>query len=572
MNRWHLLALVALGSVGMEVSAAEETRTPFGVGSCHVNGRSVEDYQRWVPQMVELGLKDQRSLMSGWGELERTPGEWHWENMDAQWSYLHERGIETGTLLLGNPAWNQKDPPGHLPVNFIDGWSEYVRQVVRHFRGRIRRYEVWNEPPNFTGPQQTAADYARLVVAAYDAAKAVDPDAQIGLTTKSAHLVYLRQAIEAGAADHFDWISLHPYEVLDGIVADIGMEPIYANLVPSVRRMLAEVNPGRKDVPVVFTELGVDAGRHGEAKQADALVKAYVIGMAQGLENLQWFEGRDGDSGPMGLLDGQGRPRAAYHAYGRLIQALGLHPQPRGWAVLGASTYGWLFECDGKDVVVAWCPRGGREELSFSGEVEFVHARDGREGRASSLVVGTSPVFLSQVPSKDLGRVTAVTEALPPWPGDPGTYHDAQEVKIDYALDPPERGLHSRGGAEVAEAIVNYGGSARAGDAPGGNLLMVDPSFLGDESVPLKITAEVRRKDPAVNAGFKLVYEGPDGFKTAGSWRTIPEEDRWHVIEWSIQDPRFVSFWGYHFRLESDGAEYGQYLLRRLTVSKEASP
>ena len=62
-------------------------------------------------------------------------------------------------------------------MNNLAGWSAYVSAVVQHAKGRIQRWEVWNEPPNFTGKDQTPADYAKIVVSAYDAAKAADPRA-----------------------------------------------------------------------------------------------------------------------------------------------------------------------------------------------------------------------------------------------------------------------------------------------------------------------------------------------------------------------------------------------------------
>ena len=108
--------------------------------------------------------------------------------------------------------------------------------------------------------------------------------------------------IQAGAKDHFDYIVLHPYEVLNGMANNSGSDVVYFNIVPTVRKMLAAQNPSKANVPIIFTELGSDASK-GADHQAQALVKAYTMGIAQGVSCIQWFEGRDGDSGPMGLID-----------------------------------------------------------------------------------------------------------------------------------------------------------------------------------------------------------------------------------------------------------------------------
>ena len=353
-----LAALVQLTARAQVVAPAPGDKlSPFGIGSCHVNSRSVEDLSRWIPQMQKLGLRFLRSGASQWGAVEPGEGKWTWENLDAQLDYLREHGMRSGAILLGSPGWNKADPPGHLPVNNLAGWSRYVTKLVTHLKGRVTRFEVWNEPPNFTGKKQTPEDYAKVVVSAYKAAKAANPDSLVGLAAKSAHVNYLEQVIKAGAKDHFDWISLHPYEVLDGVVDHAGTEPVFMNIAPTIRKMLVAQNPAKANVPILFTELGCDAKSKGPERQAEALVKAYTMAIAQGVACVQWFEGRDGDSGPMGLLDGKGVPRPSYHALGRMIQHLGQHPRYLGWVLLNQRNYGFVFDGPSGRVLVA----GGRE-------------------------------------------------------------------------------------------------------------------------------------------------------------------------------------------------------------------
>ncbi len=133
---------------------------------------------------------------------------------------------------------------------------------------------------------------------------------------------------------------------------------------------------------------------------------------------------------------------------------------------------------------------------------------------------------------------------------------------------PEEKGLHSRSGDAVAAAVVGYGGSARAGNVPGGNLFIVDPGFLSYSSVLIEISVVVRRNPANDNAGFKLVYESTDGFKTAGGWYTVPDNKEWHTVRWQVKDPQFVNYWGYNFALVSDGEKYNKYFIQSVTVTK----
>lgn len=569
-----ILAILSL----VAATKAEEKSEPkgewsfFGIGSCHINGRSVKDYERWVPEMANLGIHYNRSLQAGWGSVEPKKGEWSWGNADEQWAYLQEKGIETGIILIGSPSWNKSDPPGHLPVNNLEGWSEYVFQTVKHFSGKVKYFEVWNEPPNFTGKVQTPEDYAKIVIAAYEAAKRANPDCQIGLAAKSVHIAYLRSVILAGAKDHFDWISLHPYEVLEGISKDTGLEAVFFHIVPTLRKMLQEVNPEKADVPLTYTELGCDAKRLGEETQASTLVKAYVLAAASGVSSVQWFEGRDGDSGPLGLLDGKGKPRLAFHSYAQLVKTLGQEPNYLGWVSVAGDGYGLVFQKEEEQpVMVAWTLDREGAELNWRGaELQAVSAISGEEKSGPTIPLGRRPVFLTGIPEKVIDQAKANREKPLTRRGD---FSKAESVSLTFGGDwAEEHGLFSRSGDSVGEAVVAYGGSARAGDVPGGNLFVVAPEFLSYDRKPIEIILELRRKDPKQTAGFNLRYESLEGFKSTGNWYTIPESDQWHTARFRIEDPCFVSYWGYHFVLDSDGQKFSQYMLRKVEVRNMGIP
>ncbi|MDF1741343.1 MAG: beta-galactosidase [Verrucomicrobiales bacterium] len=548
------------------VHAQQKRLSPFGIGSSHVNNRSADDSARWIPKMREIGIRVYRSPQISWGLLEKEEGKWDWETLDAQLDYLESQGIESGALLIGNPKWNTSDPPGSLPVNHLEGWSNYVKTVVTHLKGHgVTRYEVWNEPPNFTGKDQTPADYAKIVVAAYLAAKKADPDCLVGISAKSAHVHYLEEVIEAGAKNHFDFITLHPYEILDGIASDAGSEVVFMNIVPVVRKMLEHRNPSKREIPIIFTELGVSSNK-GLENQAHGLVKAYVMSIAQGVECVQWFEGRDGDSGPLGLLDREGRERPAFRAYGSMIHYFGQDPEYLGWLLLNDEHYAFVFEGAEGPVMATWARSGSPDVVDFGAALHIVDPTQSTIVRSASLELDGAPRFVLDVPADLIAQAKANRDK----PFNSGTdYTDADEVLIEFGETTVERGLHTRSGAHLAEAVVAYGGSARAGNVPGGNVFFVDPAFLSYSEAPLEIEVVVRRNPENDNAGFKLVYESSEGFKTApGGWFTVPDNEKWHTKTWRIDDPKFVNYWGYNFILESDSAKFSDYLIQSVKVRK----
>lgn len=564
MNRRCFTCAVAVALLPLLNLVFADDLGPFGIGSCHINNRSMQDNARWIPQMQQIGLRYYRTPQTGWSAVEPEQGKWHWETLDAQLAYLQDQGFSSGGILIGNPGWNTRDEPGTMPVHNLPAWSLYVSSVVGHCRDSIKRWEVWNEPPNFTGKDQTPADYARIVVAAYRAAKAADPDCLVGLAAKSAHVNYLEQVIKAGAKDHFDFITLHPYEVLDGVASNVGTEPMFMHIVPTVRRMLKKQNPVKVDVPIIFTELGCDVSK-GAAVQAHTLVKAYTMSIAQGVACVHWFEGRDGDSGPMGLLDGQGQPRPAYHALGNMIRHLGQHPDYVGWVSRTDGLVGFIFQGADTTVMVAWASGGRETAVQFADTVSAADPITGEVQQTDGITLTSAPVIVLDVPADLLRQAIANRRRMLLWGGD---FSDSNIVSITMGDEQIARGLHTLSGDAVANAVTAYGGSARAGDVPGGNMFVVDPGFLSYNSEPIEITAEVRRNEANDNSGFKLVYESTNGFRTAGTWYTVPDNTRWHTVTWRIDDPQFVAYWGYNFSLVSDGNVYNKYYLRSVSVRK----
>jgi hypothetical protein len=62
----------------------------------------------------------------------------------------------------------------------IDRYLDFVRFIVQHFKGRIRYYEIWNEPNNKPPLQWIQlVDYINLVKQTIPVIKQEDPDAKI---------------------------------------------------------------------------------------------------------------------------------------------------------------------------------------------------------------------------------------------------------------------------------------------------------------------------------------------------------------------------------------------------------
>ena len=536
--------------------------SPFGIGSCYINNRSAQDDARWIPQMAAIGIRMMRTCHTAWDNVEPKEGQWTWDALDNQMRFMASNHLDFGGILIGSVPWDKEHSVG-LPIDNIPAWSNYVFHVVQHLGKKVKYWEVWNEPPNFIGPKQTASDYARILISAHDAAKKANPECLVGLAAKSVHVNFIEHVIKAGGQDHFDFITLHPYEVLGTVADGAGTEALYMNIVPTVRKMLAAQNPAKTNVPIIFTELGYDAGKSAQ-HQAEALEKAYTMGIAQGVECIEWFEGRDGDSGPMGLLDKNGKPRLAYTAMAQLIKYLGQRPTYLGWLLFDKRDYGFVFQGPKGTVIAAWARTGKPTELVFDSSVEIINPLTGQSANASRYELTASPILVIGAPANLVIEAQVNRAKHFPWGGD---YANTNTVSITMGATNDERGLHTLSGDAIAADVIAYGGPARAGSVPGGNAFVVDPGFLSYSSEPIEITVVVRRDPANDNAGFKLVYESTDGFKNLG-WYTVPDNKQWYTKSWKITDAEFVGMWAYNFALESDGNVYNKYFIQSVTVKK----
>jgi hypothetical protein len=526
----------------------------FGIGA---DDHTSRDLPKWIPQMEAIGIRNDRACRTLWSDVEPEEGEWNWRQLDEQLSYLADHHMECWGLLYGGVKWNTKDAAGGFPSHNLDAWSKYVFETVKHGKGRIRYWEVWNEPPNGTN-DAPPNEYGRLMAATYEAVKAADPASQVGMAAQSVNLNYLEQALKGGAKDHFDYITLHPYETLGSVTDHWGTESVYMHTVPTVRKMLGSQDPLRQNVPVWFTEMGYDAGKDPKL-QAQALLKAYTMGIAEGVSVMNWFEGIDGDSGPMGLLDEKGHPRPSYTAMAQMIKYLGNNPDYVGWANLNKRDYAFFFLFSGKLVMVAWAPGGTTDSLVFARPVQIIDPLTAQLSSARSCSLSSSPIIVEDVPANLVSLAKRNMHRAFPWDGD---YTGARTVYV--SMDGPivAKGLHPQQGDGVQAEVVAYGGGARSGNVAGGPVFIVDPNFLSYTSSPIQITAVVRRTPQNHPAKLILEYESTAGFKKLPAV-DIPDDKTWYVARWKIDDEQFVSKWVFNFRFD-----LGDYLIKEVSVTR----
>ncbi|MDD3155830.1 MAG: cellulase family glycosylhydrolase, partial [Victivallaceae bacterium] len=145
-----------------------------------------------------------------WYQVEAVRGKYDFSRLDAILDSAKKANIEVLLIFDGPfPAWIKRPVADHL-----EDFLALTKATVSHAKGRIRFYEVMNEPNRRThwngipDPER----YAVVLQQAYKLIKAIDPNAMVvhgGLARVP--IAFLERELKAGMGDAFDLVNVHPY-------------------------------------------------------------------------------------------------------------------------------------------------------------------------------------------------------------------------------------------------------------------------------------------------------------------------------------------------------------------------
>ncbi|MCK6577313.1 MAG: hypothetical protein L6Q98_04330 [Anaerolineae bacterium] len=191
-----------------------------------------------------------------------------WDKYDQIVDLAVRYGIDIQARVDTPPAWSRSDPnEGTLAPP--DDWEDYyafLRRVAERYRGRIRHYQIWNEPniyPEWGNNPVDPEGYTAVLCRAYAVLKEVDPNIvvhsaalspTVSLTDRDlSDLIYLQRMYDAGVSGCFDVMSVQGYGFYSG-PTDQRLRPTTLNYArPQYIRDLMVAN-GDVDVPVWISE------------------------------------------------------------------------------------------------------------------------------------------------------------------------------------------------------------------------------------------------------------------------------------------------------------------------------
>jgi len=171
---------------------------------------------------------DRRNDLNGDGQPDAVDA---WAKYDNIVDLAEQYGITIQARLDNPPAWTHADPNigDFAPPDDFQDFVNYATAVARRYQGRIRYYQIWNEPniyPEWGNQAVSPEAYTDLLCRTYQALKAVDPEIvvisgplspTVSLTNENLNdFIFLQRMYSAGAAECFDVMSAQGYGFYSG--------------------------------------------------------------------------------------------------------------------------------------------------------------------------------------------------------------------------------------------------------------------------------------------------------------------------------------------------------------------
>lgn len=395
--------------------AAVSPVSPFGVGIHASNPANVSA----IPLMAQVGFAHAR-LDVKWDSVE-TPysaGYTFPASYDDLMTSLSDYGITPLPIAdYNNPLYDNGKTPSSPTAQAAFG--NYANAILNQYSNLTSDIEIYNEfnIPIFNNGAcgMTPSCYLAMLSQAYRTVKADHPNARVvGGVTAGLPLDWLNGLFDLGGLKYLDVVSVHPYGYP-------GPPEQLAGELAALRAEIRAHNGGR-DLPIWITETGwtTNTGNRGvsEADQADYLIRAEAISMANGVTQYYWYDLVNDGADPTYSEDNFGLLRAPATGISGLMPKPGLVAQAvliralagltyRGSDPVNIPDYSLVFGAGARTTRIIWSVEPSTVLVTATGPVTVTDEYG--VPRAVNPVNGQLRLPLSGHPVFVSGPVTGVT-------------------------------------------------------------------------------------------------------------------------------------------------------------------
>lgn len=243
-----------------------------------------------------------------WAELNPSAGIYDFSYIDLWISAAQSHGVSDILYTFGRvPQWasslpNQAScgaasgnnaPPSDLNRDGSGAdqlWQNFVAALVTHAAGRIKYWELWNEP-SYCGFWTGSNDQMiRMAKDAYRIIHSIDPNAVVLSPAPEGPISYppslwMGPYLAAGGGNYADVISFHGPDPLSGpaVAEDIVV------IVQNLRKVMASYGAASKQLWDTEGNWGSSTNLSDPQEQAAFLARYYILHCSLGVQRLYWY-------------------------------------------------------------------------------------------------------------------------------------------------------------------------------------------------------------------------------------------------------------------------------------------
>jgi hypothetical protein len=270
-----------------------------------------------------------------WAVLNPAQGTYDWTQLDSWFAIAAANGKTDLIYTFGVvPQWASSNPNDRTCVSAQssagscdapydvnpDGsgadelWQEYVTALVAHAAGRIKSWELWNEPDCAYEWNGTMPQMVRMAKDAYTIIKAADPTAlvttpsSVNAGTGRSIDTWLPAYVAAGGGAYADIVAFHGY-----INPSLGQQP--ENITNTVDQVTSSVaGSALATKPIWDTEGGwtQNSNLPNSDLQAAFVARVYLLQWFKGVSRFYWFQYGNTDTGTLWTSTGNNEAGIAY--------------------------------------------------------------------------------------------------------------------------------------------------------------------------------------------------------------------------------------------------------------------
>ncbi len=284
---------------------------------------------------ISFGSMRLWATLTQWAVLNPSDGTYDWTELDSWLDMAAENGKTDLIYTFGVvPQWASSKPNDQTCVSPSsaagscdppydvnpDGsgtdqiWQNFVTALVSHAAGRIKYWEMWNEPDCPYEWNGTNAQLVRMAKDAYAIIKASDPTSQV--TTPSvvdagsgrSIDTWLPAYLAAGGGAYADFVAFHGY-----INPALGQQP--EAITSTVDQVTSSITGSSlADKAVWNTEGGwtQDSNLPNAEMEAAFVARVYLLQWFKGIGRFYWFQYGNSTTGTLWTSSGNNAAGTAY--------------------------------------------------------------------------------------------------------------------------------------------------------------------------------------------------------------------------------------------------------------------